>query len=130
MVKIKNCLPHNYYLLLKSYLTERLFQVKQDDTISNLYDIRAGVPQGSVLGRILYTIYTADLPVMNECTTATADDTAILASHENPETASLQLQAGLDLLSAWLQKWRIKASTPKLAQVTFTLRRAIVRLYN
>ena len=38
-----------------------VFRVKQDDVYSNLQIIQSGVPQGSILGTILYLLYTYDL---------------------------------------------------------------------
>ena len=89
LCKIKRSVPHPCYIVLKSYLENRCFEVKVGDAISKLYPIKAGVPQGSVLGPLLYLLYTADLPITNDTTTATfADDTAVLALHEDPVTAS------------------------------------------
>lgn len=124
LCKIRTNLPHSYFLLFESYLSGRLFQVKETDDTSKILEIKAGVPQGSVLGPVLYTIYTADLPQTDGITTATfADDTAILASNKDPSIATHMLQNGLDNITKWLQKWRIKASASKSLQVTFTLRR-------
>jgi hypothetical protein len=39
-----------------------------------------------------------------------ADDTAILASHQNPITALTNLQHHLNRLEKWLKRWRIKAN--------------------
>lgn len=124
LFKIKKNIPHTYYPLLKSYLEDRIFQVKEKGATSKFYDIQAGVPQGSVLGPILYSLYTADLPEMEELTTATfADDTAILARNSDPQLASEVLQKGLNKITDWMSEWRIKASATKSVQVTFTLRK-------
>ncbi|XP_037943344.1 aminopeptidase N-like [Teleopsis dalmanni] len=92
--------------------------------MSSLYDIRAGVPQGSVLGPTLYLLFTYDLPKTVGIVTGTfADDTAILASANDPSVASFKLQAGLDRISKWLQYWRMKANETKSTHVTFTMRK-------
>jgi len=87
--KLKRAFPHPEYALQKSYLNDQTFQVRYQEEYTKLYTIQSGVPQGSILGPILYSIFTADLPETEQALTATyADDTAILASHQNPITAS------------------------------------------
>ncbi|CAH2107559.1 unnamed protein product [Euphydryas editha] len=106
------------------YLTNRMFQVRESGDASEIYKISARVPQGSVLGPILYTVYTADLPQTAQVMNATfADDTALLASSTDPQTASSILQDSLNKVGNWLQKWRIKASASKSTHITFTLRK-------
>lgn len=124
LYKIKKALPNTVYMLINSYLNNRLFQVKFGEECSALREIEAGVPQGSVLGPVLYTIFTADIPQSEDILCATyADDTACLASSPNPVIASEKLQTHLNKIDQWLDKWRIKASPSKSVHITFTLRR-------
>jgi hypothetical protein len=124
LCKIKSYLPHCFFPLMESYLSDRKFRVKLGDARSSLLTCRAGVPQGSVLGPILYNIYTLDLPQTPQVSVATfADDAAFLACSQDPKEASSLLQVQLTATNAWLSKWRIKASAPKSHHITFTLRR-------
>ena len=123
LYKLKMHLPHTFYEILKSYLSNRSFRIKFSDETSQLYKINAGVPQGSVLGPTLYTLFTADLPIGVNTNIATfADDTVVMASSSDPTKASDMLQEHLIKIEKWLNKWRIKANTAKSIHVTFTLR--------
>ena len=95
----------SFYLLLKSYLSERYFQVKIDNEFSDYHSIRAGVPQISVLGPLLYLLYTADVPTIEDTLMATfADDTPILSSDHDPVPVTEKLQHHLRLLQTWLEQ--------------------------
>ena len=62
-----------------SYLYERFQQTHYAGTISDNKEVISGVPQGSVLGPILYLIYVNDLPLSltSTCADTFADDTTI-----------------------------------------------------
>lgn len=77
-----------------------------------------------MLGPVLYLLFTADLPTTRVTTVSTfADDTAILASHYNPQLASRNLQNHLNKVEAWLKKWKIKANELKSVHTTFIMKR-------
>ena len=124
LVKLSKILPKQYVELLESYLTDRLFRVKEDDDYSELKEIRAGVPQGSALGPLLYLLYTCDVPQSEETMIATfADDTAILAVASSVDEATQQLNLASDKILKWTSKWRIKLNETKSVHVNFTNKR-------
>lgn len=125
LYKIKKLLPINFYLFIKSYINDRHFYVQEAGEASTIKNIRAGVPQGSVLGPLLYLLFTADLPRSQNAVIGTfADDTAVLAVSKDAQKASNALQKYLNTLSVWLREWRIKANESKSTQVTYTLKHA------
>jgi hypothetical protein len=122
--KLQRDLPFKYFEILKSYLAERYFRVKYGDAYSGLRKISAGVPQGSVLGPLLYLLYTNDLPVAAGATTATfADDTAILAVGSHVEEATTRLQEQVNKVSAWAKRWRITLNQSKSTHVNFSYKK-------
>jgi hypothetical protein len=81
--KLRSILPDHFCQLLKSYLANRHFRVKYEDSYSELKQIKAGVPHERVFGLVLYLLYINDVPVTSKSTMATfADDTAIMAVGE------------------------------------------------
>lgn len=125
MFKLKKFFQSSYlYYILKSYLENRYFMVKVNEHLTSLFPIQSGVPQGSVLGPVLYTLFTADLPMSDTTYTATfADDTVIMSKHLDSNIASQQLQFNLNQIQTWMRKWRIQPNEKKSVQMTFTLKR-------
>ena len=72
------------YNWLQNYLTNRQQYVQLENSKSSLKPIKCGVPQGSILGPLLYLIYVNDIE--NSCDSnllSFADDTTIYSSHSD-----------------------------------------------
>lgn len=124
--KKHNSLPHQHLTLQRSYLEGRTFFVRCGEAKSSIRSVNAGVPQGSVLGPILYTIYTSNLPIISDerLTVATfADDTTFMATAETEMSVSEIIHTQLDTIEPWLRRWNITVNEDKSTQSTFSLRR-------
>lgn len=106
-----------------AYLTKRRQRVRVCREYSDWLPLPAGVPQGSVLGPLLFLVYTADLPTscVNELTRCSqfADDTAIIATHPNPATASAALQRAVTSAAKWLTSWHLLVNSTKTVVMSF-----------
>ena len=96
-------LSDNTVLWFKSYLNERLQVTKINDQISKEAKVTFGVPQGSILGPLLFSLYVNDLPgiIQDRFISLYADDTDICLSDSDP----VQLQHKLELKLALVQQW-------------------------
>lgn len=121
--KIQDKVPNCLRLLIKSYLTNRSFEVQVGREISAPRPIRAGVPQGSILGPTLYLLYVMDFPQAEGITIALfADDSAALAHHRDYDVAVAKLQNITDSIQKWAQDWKIEINESKSIRVDYTLR--------
>ena len=108
---------------LRSYLTRRRQRVRVGTDSSYWLPIPAGVPQGSVLGPLLFLVYTIDLPaactnVFTKCSQF-ADDTALIATHHVKVTAEGSLQSAVTSAADWLKEWHLLVNATKTVTMSF-----------
>ena len=96
------------WLLLKDYLTNRWQLTSIDGVSSSLLPVTSGVPQGSILGPLLFIIYVNDLPlsISKSFSLLYADDCKCLRSIASPSDCFL-LQQDLDSLFTWSIVWKL-----------------------
>lgn len=113
-------LPTNIIKLIKSFLLNRSFQIRVTNSLSTPRHIEAGVPQGSCLSPILYSLYINDLPTIDRVKTLIfADDTMFHTNHRNKKYATYQLQKQIDLTLNWMNKWRLSLNIGKTETIIF-----------
>lgn len=99
----------------KSYLNERTQKTKVDEWISEPKDVCLGVPQGSVLGTILFLIYINDISkiIKNSKIRLFADDTLLFINGTNESEIKAKLEEDLKSLDKWLKMNKLKLNTDK-----------------
>ena len=103
---------------IKDFLSERSQVVKVNGKASKPAPVISGIPQGSVLGPILFVIYINDLPdEVNSSVFLFADDTKIFNQIKSFGDACM-LQQDLDSLECWSQKWLLRFNTDKCHVLT------------
>ena len=99
----------------KSYLSNRKQFTCYNDNSSDLCTINCGVPQGSILGPILFILYINDIIQSSDILNFTifADDTNILASHKDVNTLTTTMNHELIHLDDWLRANRLSLNLEK-----------------
>ena len=102
---------------IKGYLFNRQVCTKLIGFISTSKKLSCGVPQGSVIGPVLFLCYINDIVEMahkNElCISLYADDAVIYFTSDNEQLIQLQLQFALDDVSRWCKCNHIKLNVKK-----------------
>jgi hypothetical protein len=100
---------------LRAFITGRWQRVVVDDCVSSWLPVKSGVPQGSVLGPLLFLLYINDLPDVLQCSTCKlyADDSKIYAPLRRKEQFSRLLQHDLTSVHIWCDTWQLQLNSSK-----------------
>ena len=109
----------------ESYLTGRQQCVKVNGVKSHLLPNNMGVPQGSVLGPLLFTMYINDLPKICPSVYCQmyADDTAIYVGAKTATLAAAHLTSALVHISKWLELSHLTLNVSKTVAMCISLRK-------
>ena len=114
----------NLLVWFENYLNDRYQQVTIHGEISRPIPVLSGVPQGSILGPLLFLVYVNDLP---ENTTSSsvalfADDTKCDRAIRTTEDVK-HLQCDLEIINEWCRTWRMNLNQSKSGLLTVTRNR-------
>jgi hypothetical protein len=99
---------------LTEWLHGRYQQVRYDNILSLPVQVRSGVPQGSVLGPLLFLVYINDLDDnLNNKIFKFADDTKLLGTVDKNINVVSSIQDDLNKLMSWSEKWLMPFNTEK-----------------
>ena len=109
-------IAHDWF---RSYLGNR--QQYFNDSKSYTKDLNCGVPQGSVLGPLLFLIYMNDMPncLMTSHAIILADDTTLVVSSRDPMQLYHDMNLDLDRLCNWFRSYKLSLNTSKTYYMEF-----------
>ena len=92
-----------------SYLSNGVQFVKYNNSVSQSKHIYIGIPQGTILGPILFLLYINDLKNSNDNSILIqyADDSSLENHSDNIQTLNSKMQASLDHAEIWLRQNRL-----------------------
>ena len=94
--------------VIADFLSGHTFRVKVGDTMSKMFKVTSGVPQGSVLGPLLFLIFINDIPDgIKSFLLLFADDLKLIVNADLKDVT----QQDLDILTEWQNKWLLSFNT-------------------
>ena len=117
LVKLKSYgIDGNLFRWIKDFLSERLQYVKVGSKCSSTMNVTSGIPQGSILGPILFLIFINDLPdCVQSISTIFADDTKAYNTCDKSDI----LQEDIKALQEWSKKWQLFFNCSKCKCIHF-----------
>ena len=104
----QNGISGNLLKLLCDSLKNRKQRVLLNGQVLDWSDVRAGVPQGSILGPLLFLIYINDLSEgLSSNAKLFADDTSLFSVIHDSNTSALELNSDLAKINRWAFQWKM-----------------------
>ena len=107
---------------MKSYLSVRRQRVRVGNTVSDCLVVSTGVPQGSILGPLLYIIYVSDMEEALKQLSAIllfADDTNTLSKGKTTKESLEKAQETMQVVQDWFRGNKIKTNGAKGKYIVF-----------
>ena len=128
LFKLKcNGISGNLYSFISDYLSDRKQRVVLNGTESSWLPIESGVPQGSVLGPLLFLLYINDLTEgISSNMRLFADDSSLFIKVRDVGESHAQLMDDLDKITNWARQWKMEFNpdiTKQAIEVIFSHRK-------
>ena len=106
------------------YLDSRKQRVVLPGVNSNWSSLKSGVPQGSILGPLLFLLYINDIVEnINSSIRLFADDTSLYIIVDDPIEAASQLNSDIEKVHEWATKWLVTFNPTKSESIIFSRKR-------
>lgn len=107
----------------RTFLANRVQRTKVNNSVSDFAEVELGVPQGSILGALLFIIYINDMPkVVRNCKIVLyADDTLIYAEGKDAEECKYKLSCDIEHIITWLKINKLKLNEQKTKLMNLNL---------
>ena len=103
------------------YLQDRKQRVVLPGASSNWSSVQAGVPQGSILGPLLFLLYINDIVEgIHASIRLLADDTSLYIIVDDPLDAAITLNSDLSRIHRWASQWLVTFNPPNSESLLFT----------
>ncbi|MCG7865740.1 MAG: hypothetical protein JAY74_05120 [Candidatus Thiodiazotropha taylori] len=116
-------ISNNILAWIKDFFSARTQEVVIDGSKSTPTPVTSGVPQGTVLGPLLFLAYINDMPECVKSSIKLFADDSLLYRKVQQESDCIQLQHDLDSLQDWERKWQMAFNADKCEVLRITNKR-------
>ena len=117
--------------LFKSYLSDRKQYVCVNNCCSDYQTITCGVPQGSILGPTLFSLYINDIVNDSNFTTRLfADDTVLMLHEKNLSVLNTKVNSELHKIQLWLSKNKLSLNYSKITYMVIAPKRGTIEKFS